>query len=63
MNLFNQPSLRPTRKMPAVGWTCLLGPMVAAIIAFWLPGLSEAYAWEVRASLVAGGLALAQGGG
>jgi hypothetical protein len=42
MNLINQPSLRPTRKVAAVGWTSLLGPIVAAIIAPWLPGLSEA---------------------
>lgn len=38
-----------------------LGPIVAAIIAPWLPGLSEACGGEVGASLVAGGLALAQG--
>ena len=31
MNLINQPTLRPTRKMAAVGWTSLLGPTVAAI--------------------------------
>ena len=61
MNLINQPTLRPTRKMAAVGWTSLLGPVVAALIAPWLPGLSEACAGEVGASLVAGGLALAQG--
>jgi hypothetical protein len=61
MNLINQPSLRPTRKMAAVGWTSLLGPIVAAIIAPWLPGLSEDCGGEVGASLVAGGLALAQG--
>lgn len=53
MNLINQPSLRPTRKMAAVGWTSLLGPIVAAIIAPWLPGLSEACGGEVGASLVA----------
>jgi hypothetical protein len=61
MNLINQPTLRPTRKMAAVGWTSLLGPIVAAVIAPWLPGLSEACGGEVGASLVAGGLALAQG--
>ena len=61
MNLINQPSLRPTRKIAAVGWTSLLGPIVAAIIAPWLSGLSEACGSEVGASLVAGGLALAQG--
>lgn len=61
MNLINQPTLRPTRKIAAVGWTSLLGPIVAAIIAPWLPGLSEACGGEVGASLVAGGLALAQG--
>lgn len=61
MNLFNQPTLRPTPKMAAVGWTSLLGPVVAAIIAPWLPGLTEACGGEVGASLVAGGLALAQG--
>ena len=61
MNLINQPTLHPTRKMAAVGWTSVLGPIVAAIIAPWLPGLSEACGWEVGASLVAGGLALAQG--
>ncbi len=38
MNLINQPTLRPTRKMAAVGWTSLLGPIMAAIIAPWLPG-------------------------
>jgi len=59
MNLINQPTLRPTRKMAAVGWTILLGPIVAAIIAPWLPGLSETCGGEVGASLVAGGLALA----
>jgi len=42
MNLINQPKLRPIRKTAAVGWTSLLGPIVAAIIAPWLPGLSEA---------------------
>ena len=63
MKLINQPTLRPTRKMAAVGWTSLLGPIVAAIIAPWLPGLSEACGSEVAASLVAGGLALAQGAG
>jgi hypothetical protein len=42
MNLINQPNLRPIRKTTAVGWTSLLGPIVAAIIAPWLPGLSEA---------------------
>lgn len=31
--LINQPTLRPTRKMAAVGWTSLLGPVVAAVIA------------------------------
>lgn len=61
MNLINQPSLRPTRKMAAVGWTSLFGPIVAAVIAPWLPGLSEACGGEVGASLVACGLALAQG--
>lgn len=61
MSLTNQPTLRPTRKMAAVGWTSLLGPIVAAIIAPWLPGLSEACGGEVGASLVAGGLAMAQG--
>ncbi len=61
MNLTNQPSLRPTRKMAAVGWTSLLGPIVAAIIAPWLSGLFEACGGEVGASLVAGGLALVQG--
>jgi len=61
MYLIKQPSLRPTRKIAAVGWTSLLGPIVAAIIAPWLPGLSEACGGEVGASLVAGGLALAQG--
>jgi len=34
MNLLNQ----PTRKTAAVGWTSLLGPIMAAIIAPWLPG-------------------------
>lgn len=58
MNLINQPNLRPTRKMAAVGWTSLLGPIVAYIIAPWLP---EACGGEVGASLVTGGLALAQG--
>ena len=53
--------LRPTRKMAAVGWSSLLGPIVAAIIAPWLPGLSEACGGEVGAAFVAGGLALAQG--
>jgi hypothetical protein len=47
--------------MAAVGWTGLLGPIVAAIIAPWLPGLSEACGSEVGASLAAGGPALAQG--
>jgi hypothetical protein len=61
MTLINQPTLRPTRKMAAVGWTSLLGPVVAVIIAPWLPGLSEACGGEVGTSLVAGGLALAQG--
>jgi hypothetical protein len=61
MNLINQPSLRPTRKMAAVGWTSLLGPIVAAFIAPWLPGLSEACGGEVGASRVEGGHALAQG--
>ena len=61
MNLINQPTLRPTRKMAAVGWTSLLGQIVAAVIAPWLPGLSDACGGEVGASLVAGGLALAQG--
>lgn len=61
MNLINQSTLLPTRTMAAVGWTSLLGPIVAAVIAPWLPGLSEACGGEVGASLVAGGLALAQG--
>lgn len=61
MNLINPPTLRPTRKMAAVGWTSLLSPIVAAIIAPWLPGLSEASGGEVGASPLAGGLALAQG--
>ncbi|MFC3086709.1 hypothetical protein [Tabrizicola soli] len=61
MKLINQATLRPTRKMAAVGWTSLLGPIVAATIAPWLPGLSEACGGEVGASLAAGGLALAQG--
>jgi hypothetical protein len=39
MNLINQPNLRPIRKTAAVGWTSLLGLIVAAIIAPWLPGL------------------------
>lgn len=41
MNLINQPALRSTRKMAAVGCTSLLGRIVAAIIASWLPGLSD----------------------
>ena len=61
MKLIKQPTLRPTRKMAAVAWTTLLGPIVAAIITPWLPGLSEACGGEVGGSLVAGGLALAQG--
>ena len=61
MTLMNQPTLAPTRKMAAVGWTSLLGPVVAAVVAPWLPGLSEACGGEVGASLVAGGLALTQG--
>ncbi len=61
MTLVNQPTVAPTRKIAAVGWTSLLGPVVAAIIAPWLPGLSDACGGEVGASLVAGGLALAQG--
>ena len=54
MNLINQPTLRPTRKMAAVGWTSLLGPIVAAIIAPWLPGFSEACGgrWGRRLSRV-----------
>lgn len=63
MKLIDQPTLRPTRKMAAVGWISLLSPIVAAIIARWLPGLSEACGGELGASLVAGGLALAQGAG
>jgi hypothetical protein len=47
--------------MAAVGWTSLLGPNVAAIIAPWLPELSGACCGEVGASPVAGELALAQG--
>lgn len=61
MNLIYQPTLRPTRKMATVGWTSLLGSIVAAIIAPWLPGLSEVCGGEVGASLVTGGLVLAQG--
>lgn len=61
MTLINQPTLCPTHKMAAVGWTSLLGPIVAAIIAPWLPGLCEACGSEIGASLVAGELALAQG--
>ena len=30
MTLINQPTLRPTRKMAAVGWTSLLGPISMA---------------------------------
>jgi hypothetical protein len=62
MTLVNQPTLAPTRKIAAVGWTSLLGPVVAAMVASWMPGLSEACDGEVGASVVAGGLALAQGG-
>lgn len=47
--------------MVAVSWTCLLGLIVAALILPWLPGLCEACGGELGASLVAGGLALAQG--
>jgi hypothetical protein len=61
MTLVNQPTLAPTRKIAAVGWTSLLGPVVAAIIAPWLPGMSEACGGEVGISLVASSLALAQG--
>jgi hypothetical protein len=61
MTLMNQPTLAPTRKMAAVGWTSLLGPVVAAIIAPLLPGLSDACNGAVGASLVAGALTLAQG--
>jgi hypothetical protein len=61
MTLVNQPTLAPTRKIAVVGWTSLLGPVVAAIIAPLLPGLSEACGGEVGASLVAGGLAFTQG--
>lgn len=61
MSLINQPTLRHTRKMAAVGWTSLLNPIVAAIIAPWLPGLSAACGGEVGTSHVAGGLAMAQG--
>ncbi|MES2915110.1 MAG: hypothetical protein V4753_08330 [Pseudomonadota bacterium] len=61
MKLINQPTLHPTRTMAAGGWTSLLGPIAAAIIAPWQPGLSEACGGEVGASLVAGGLTLAQG--
>jgi len=61
MTLVNQPTHAPTRKMAAVGWTSLLGPVVAAIVAPWLPGLSDACGGQVGASMVAGGLALSQG--
>jgi hypothetical protein len=61
MTLVNQPTFAPTRKIAAVGWTSLLGPVVGAVVAPWLPGLSEACGGEVGASLVAGGLALVQG--
>lgn len=56
MNLFNQPTLRPTRKMVAIGWTSPLGPIVAAIIAPWLPGLSKASGGEVGRPLWQAGL-------
>ena len=48
MNLINQPTLRPTRKMAAVGWTSLLGPIAAAIIAPWLSGRVEEQALGQR---------------
>ena len=60
MKLINQPTLIPTRKMAAVGWISLLGYIVAATIAVWLPGLSGACGGEVGASLIAGGLALSR---
>ncbi|MEH7829661.1 hypothetical protein [Gemmobacter denitrificans] len=50
MTLINQPTLRPTRKMAAVGWTSLLGPIVAAIIAPWLPGLPGAATTRAKSS-------------
>jgi len=46
--------------MDAVGRTSLRCPIVAAIIAHWLPGLSDASGGEVGASLVARGLAPVQ---
>jgi len=54
-------TLNGAAAVAAVGWTSLLGPLVAAIIALWHPGLSEACGGEVGASSVAGGLALSQG--
>ena len=61
LSLVDQPSAAPTRKMAAVGWTTLAGPVVAGFIAPWLPGLSEACGGEVGASLVAAAMAAAQG--
>jgi hypothetical protein len=61
MTLVNQPTLAPTRKMVAVGWTALLGPVVAAIVAPWLPGLSAACGGEIVASLSAAAVAAVQG--
>lgn len=61
MTLVNQPTLAPTRKMAAVGWTSLAGPAIAAIVVTWLPGLSEACSGELGASLAAAVIAAAQG--
>ena len=51
--LIDQPTGAPTRKMTAVGITSLLGPIVAGVLAPYLPGLSEACGGELGASMVA----------
>lgn len=61
MNLIRQPNLGLTRKMAAVGWASLPGPIAAAIIVLRLPGPSDAYGREAGASVVTVGPMLAQG--
>jgi hypothetical protein len=61
MGLVKQASLRPTRKVAAVGWSAIFGPIIAAIVAPYLPGMSEACGGELGAAIVGAGVAASQG--
>jgi hypothetical protein len=59
--LVEQPSLAPTRKVAAVGWVSLVGPVIAGGIATALPAVSDACTSEVGMAVAVVAASAAQG--